>query len=680
MKRGAGIVGRTIATYTLPSARGGARDLRERQQSVSHSEVSIADRPILFVLSFRQRDELAGLAARGGWQVAAARRGDAIDRRFRASGAAIAVVDARGALEDGLAAMRMLTDAASRPGAVIACLSRGDVDRLDDVRNAGATHFLVSPIAEQVFLHTLRFADCGAHIAAGEARRGPGMLGWRYDPVRRMVQLTPALASLSQQSDRTSPRTMLRMLNIADRRRLFAAVRRLNAGAPATALAHEIDPLGRLVQHLQHDAHTGRLHALIEPLGDAPDVGAVLRDTMPMVRDETGARQWIDHALNAGAALCVAQVSLARFDMVNAAYGRHAGDRLLRAVTRRIEDAVTPILGRRAMISRLDGARYVIATREPGDMMARAAAAVETALTRPFVVEGELVPLGGRVSMAESAAGEDSARLLGRIDGDRADGASADRLASELRYAIEAGQIDTLYQPQVAIASGAIVGVEALARWHHPQLGELGAETLFAAADRAGLASVLSDHVQKRALDKAAAWGPPLDTLRLSINVTAQDVGRAGFADRLLGMIDAAGFPRARLTVEITESGLIAELGEAAGLLSELRRAGCRVAIDDFGTGYSSLAYLKALPLDYLKIDRQLSQDIAGSPRDRVVVRGVIDMARSLGLSVIAEGVETPEQLDLLAKEGCQYFQGYLCAPPLDSDALAALMGEGVRA
>jgi EAL domain-containing protein (putative c-di-GMP-specific phosphodiesterase class I) len=117
----------------------------------------------------------------------------------------------------------------------------------------------------------------------------------------------------------------------------------------------------------------------------------------------------------------------------------------------------------------------------------------------------------------------------------------------------------------------------------------------------------------------------------------------------------------------------MADLSEAARLLSELRTAGCRVAIDDFGTGYSSLAYLKALPLDYLKIDKKLSQDITGSPRDRIVVRGVIDMARSLGLSVVAEGVETETQLDMLAKEGCQYFQGFLCSPPIDVPALAKL-------
>ena len=101
-----------------------------------------------------------------------------------------------------------------------------------------------------------------------------------------------------------------------------------------------------------------------------------------------------------------------------------------------------------------------------------------------------------------------------------------------------------------------------------------------------------------------------------------------------------------------------------------------RVAVDDFGTGYSSLAYLKALPLDYLKIDKKLAQDITGTTRDRIIVRGVIDMARSLGLSVIAEGVETPEQLDLLAKEGCQYYQGFLCAAPLTTEQLIALVHE----
>ncbi len=126
--------------------------------------------------------------------------------------------------------------------------------------------------------------------------------------------------------------------------------------------------------------------------------------------------------------------------------------------------------------------------------------------------------------------------------------------------------------------------------------------------------------------------------------------------------------------MEIVESGLIEDLGIAATLLAALRSAGVRVAIDDFGTGYSSLAYLKSLPLDYLKIDKKLAQDITGTPRDRVVVRGVIDMARSLGLVVIAEGVETQQQLDLLAKEGCQIYQGFLRSEAISTEALMGLM------
>jgi EAL domain-containing protein (putative c-di-GMP-specific phosphodiesterase class I) len=229
----------------------------------------------------------------------------------------------------------------------------------------------------------------------------------------------------------------------------------------------------------------------------------------------------------------------------------------------------------------------------------------------------------------------------------------------------------------VSVIDGTINGVEALARWQHPQHGELGAETLFAVAARSGYLTELSAHVQKRAATKAAAWPQALAALRLSINVTPADIARPAFVETFLRMIDDAGFPRDRLTVEITENGLIEDLDAASTLLAALRAAGCRVAIDDFGTGYSSLAYLKALPLDYLKIDRRLAQDIAGTARDRIVVRGVIDMARSLGLSVIAEGVETDEQLTLLAAEGCQYYQGFLCSVPITGAALIAMISGG---
>jgi EAL domain-containing protein (putative c-di-GMP-specific phosphodiesterase class I) len=156
--------------------------------------------------------------------------------------------------------------------------------------------------------------------------------------------------------------------------------------------------------------------------------------------------------------------------------------------------------------------------------------------------------------------------------------------------------------------------------------------------------------------------------------VTAGDIGKPRFIKSFLDMVGESGFPRQRLTVEITESGLMADLASAGRILGQLRTAGCRVAIDDFGTGYSSLAWLKALPADYLKLDSGLTGEISGSDRDRVVIRAVISMARSLGLSVIAEGVETEAQRDALAREGCSLYQGFLCSRPVDEAGLLGLV------
>jgi EAL domain-containing protein (putative c-di-GMP-specific phosphodiesterase class I) len=247
-------------------------------------------------------------------------------------------------------------------------------------------------------------------------------------------------------------------------------------------------------------------------------------------------------------------------------------------------------------------------------------------------------------------------------------------LARELPAALERDEVELLFQPQVRFADDRIVGVEALARWRHPKFGEVGAELLLAAADRGGLGQPLARRIQERAFRVAAAWPPSLARLRLSVNLTADDLAESAMVDQLLARIDASGLARDRLTLEVTEGALIEELGAAAAMIGRLRDAGCRIAIDDFGTGYSSLAYLNVLPLDYLKLDKRMTRDITGTPRQRVVVSGVIDMAQSLGLQVIAEGVETEAQRDRLAAQGCALYQGYLCAPPIDSTALAALV------
>jgi EAL domain-containing protein (putative c-di-GMP-specific phosphodiesterase class I) len=246
-------------------------------------------------------------------------------------------------------------------------------------------------------------------------------------------------------------------------------------------------------------------------------------------------------------------------------------------------------------------------------------------------------------------------------------------LAGDVADAIARDEVFVLFQPQVSLATGAVVGVEALARWAHPD-GMLGAEALFAAAVEAGCERALSEHVQALALREASAWPAVLAGLRLAINVTADELVRADFAPRFLGRVRDSRFPVERLTAEVTETGLITDLAQAAAAITELRATGCRVAIDDFGTGYSSLAYLKSLPLDYLKIDRSLTEDIDGSARDQVLVRGVIDIARQLELKVIVEGVQTERQRAALADAGAHVFQGFLCAEPLDVAGLVRLV------
>jgi EAL domain-containing protein (putative c-di-GMP-specific phosphodiesterase class I) len=236
-----------------------------------------------------------------------------------------------------------------------------------------------------------------------------------------------------------------------------------------------------------------------------------------------------------------------------------------------------------------------------------------------------------------------------------------------LEAAIDDDQIALVFQPQIDPRSGQVVAVEALARWD----GCDGAEALFARAAAARLSERLSRCVQRKALRAAAAWNGPLCGLGLSLNVLPQDVARPGYEHWLLGEVSDAKLDPSRLTLEIVESALMADHDEIAERLAKLRAVGVRIAVDDFGTGYSSLAYLTALPLDVLKIDRGLIADIVGGARDRIVVKAMLTMARELGLKTVVEGVESAAQLALLAAWGCDLYQGFLGAGALAGDELA---------
>jgi diguanylate cyclase (GGDEF)-like protein len=663
----------------------------------------------LFILSFRHRDELIAAAERGGWQPIAARRAGNAETRFITSGAAVAVVDARGALPEGRDGVRALADPCeANAAALLVLLSRTDEAALDELHAAGATHFLVSPFSEAQLRHAFAFARRHAErvggrrpLRAGEASV-PAAASWRWEPGSSTVELSPALARRAglggEAGQRVPLMELFRRLDPEGRRAARGAVDRLLATGRSTAFAHaDVETEGgRLAHHLRVDADAvlGRTEA-IAPEG-AP--GGQSRDTMTGVRDGPAGRDWIARQLAAPAeaqpALVLILLAVSRFDAINAAFGRGTGDAVLQAAARRIERCVDAD-GRRRAVARVAGAEFAILLAAPTSLSEGGFLAnqlVET-IGRPFMSGDHVITLGSRAGVVASEPGDDAAALLRRASaalaeakaaeagpvrvldaGAVGDNARGDRLEIDLRRALDQDEIEILFQPQVAIASRRIVGVEALARWRHPEHGELGAAILFGVAERSDYLVQLSDHVQRKAIAAAAAWPGALAGLRLSVNITSADIVRPGFADQFLALVRESGFAPARLTVEVTESGLIEDLAAAATLLARLREGGLRVAIDDFGTGYSSLAYLKALPLDYLKIDKRLVEDIEGGARDQVVVRSVIDMARSLGLEVIAEGVETESQLALLAREGCTLYQGFLCSPPVEAEALAELV------
>ena len=231
-------------------------------------------------------------------------------------------------------------------------------------------------------------------------------------------------------------------------------------------------------------------------------------------------------------------------------------------------------------------------------------------------------------------------------------------------------KVTLAFQPQISVATGEVIGVEALAR----DPGGMTPDTMFARAAAAALGERLSRAVQRKALQTMGKWTGPLSRLRLSLNLLPEDLARPGYERWLLDEIAAAGLRAEQVTAEITESSLIADPVAAAARLACLRAAGVRIAVDDFGTGYASLAWLTTLPLDMIKIDRGLITDLVGGRRAQIVVRALIALARELELQVLVEGVEDPDQLALLKAWNCDYYQGFLGAKAMAEDELAAFL------
>jgi diguanylate cyclase (GGDEF)-like protein len=429
------------------------------------------------------------------------------------------------------------------------------------------------------------------------------------------------------------------------------------------------------------------------PMGRDPLTGLADRGTF-LVRLAGAAA---DHAGKPGG-VAVVLLDLDRFKAINNSMGHALGDGVLAAVARRLED----VSGGVDLLARFGGDEFLALVTDPSGCAERRAAAfvdrVQTALSSPFPVQGAEIFLDASVGVALNTFGvDDPDDLLAHAEaamyqakrrggfGVETFGESLrievlDRMATEhsLHRALERRELMLHYQPVVEVAGATTVGVEALIRWHHPDQGLVAPVRFIPVAEESGLIIPIGAWVLEQACSQLRDWhllGPADPRGSVEVNLSARQIDDPGIVATVEQILARTGLPPEHLTLEITESALMRDAASALVVLSALKELGVLLAIDDFGTGYSSLSYLQRFPLDVLKVDRMFVEELGMRTGGDEIVSAVIKLAHALGLQVVAEGVETEQQFEVLRSLDCDFAQGFLFSRPVPAAELRALFG-----
>jgi diguanylate cyclase (GGDEF)-like protein/PAS domain S-box-containing protein len=393
-----------------------------------------------------------------------------------------------------------------------------------------------------------------------------------------------------------------------------------------------------------------------------------------------------------GASLAVLFIDLDHFKEVNDACGHAVGDGLLRDFANRLRAILDPAV----FAARVGGDKFILLLRNTTDSAAEAfGQAVLREFAAPFDACGRSVSLSASIGIALLREASESAEtLLSRADtamyaakasgrcqlrmyDEALDRGMRDRLALrlDLPEAFAAKQFELHFQPQVALVDGSTVGAEALLRWRHPERGLLAPCVFLDVLLESPYEDALVDWLLDTVCRHIGAWrrrGVPIP--RISLNLSARQLLAAGLVDKILRIATAHDVSPAMLDVEVTEDSLVNDIEKAMSVLAALKQAGIATSLDDFGSGYSSLCYLVRLPIDTLKIDRSFVQALDDAEKASAVIRGIVGLARSLGMKTVAEGIESQRQFAELKEVGCDVIQGYLISRPLEADAFAEFM------
>jgi diguanylate cyclase (GGDEF)-like protein/PAS domain S-box-containing protein len=391
-------------------------------------------------------------------------------------------------------------------------------------------------------------------------------------------------------------------------------------------------------------------------------------------------------------------IDLDDFKSVNDVMGHSTGDCFLAAVAERLETIKRPGY----LIARLGGDEFAVLQTNPSNNEAAAALAEQiiTLLREPIVIEGQRVAHGASIGTAiYPADGDNIEDLLRHADlamykakadgGDRHEFYAADmtrracqaaQLDEELRLAIERDEFVLYYQPQVQSQSGEIIGVEALIRWRKPDGSLVSPAGFLARAEENGLILPISAFVLRHACKQAAAWRRKgLPSLRMSVNLSPVQFRGQGLPFLITRVLSETNLDPRLLELELTENILMRDIDQVIVQLEQLSELGVVISIDDFGIGFSSLSYVKRLPVDRLKIDQSFIRDVISDPSDRAIVSAIVNLAHSLRMDVVAEGVETAEQLECVRAFGCDAVQGYYCGRPMPAEQLEDFIAKGKR-
>ncbi len=403
----------------------------------------------------------------------------------------------------------------------------------------------------------------------------------------------------------------------------------------------------------------------------------------------------IASADRAGSDLCVLHVGLDGFRIINDTHGHEVGDQVLRATAARLRG----LCGASTPLCRVGGDEFAIAFSAPrpaGEVLARR---LVDAFGEALDVDGQTIPIGISVGMAMAPEHGNSPRLIAMAAAamrwvKRSGGGSHATfdprieaqqraefgIARDLRHAIEKRELELVYQPKIDANSLQVTGVEALLRWRHPKLGVVAPMRFVAIAEKHGLIEAIGNWVLDTALKQAADWNRIGLSMRVAVNLSGYQIRQDDFATRLEKGLKAHGLQPAKFTCEITEAVATENTAVTRSALARLAKIGVHIAIDDFGTGHSGLSTLRRLPAQELKLDHSFVSGIVDSTEAQVAVEAVVQTARAHHLKVVAEGVETEPQRDLLVQLGCDELQGYLFAKPMSARAIAIWVADAPTA